>query len=271
MTTKEPGYVYILTNPSFREDWVKIGMSSRPVEQRLKELDTTGIPLPFEIFATMKTSKYKEAEKHIHHSIERFTKLRIRDNREFFNVKPEVALEIFREVADLIDDAVIEENFKNTAGEECQAKNCEPVSRQTAQRTEPVIWLTPSNSKFFDIHGYMAKYDEIFWDQYYNFLPGDTIYIYSSSPDSAIKYKFSVVSTELNYSDEMTKEHAFYVDPTDIENSKKHNRYAKLKLIDKINSDRLTLAHLMEHGLGMAPRGAMYLHGDLLKYIEESI
>ena len=22
---KEPGYVYILTNPSFREDWVKIG------------------------------------------------------------------------------------------------------------------------------------------------------------------------------------------------------------------------------------------------------
>ena len=24
----EPGYVYILTNPSFREDWVKIGKSS---------------------------------------------------------------------------------------------------------------------------------------------------------------------------------------------------------------------------------------------------
>ena len=31
MITKEPGYVYILTNPSFREDWVKIGMSCRPV------------------------------------------------------------------------------------------------------------------------------------------------------------------------------------------------------------------------------------------------
>ena len=24
MAEKEPGYVYILTNPSFREDWVKI-------------------------------------------------------------------------------------------------------------------------------------------------------------------------------------------------------------------------------------------------------
>lgn len=30
MASKEPGYIYILTNPSFREDWVKIGMSSRP-------------------------------------------------------------------------------------------------------------------------------------------------------------------------------------------------------------------------------------------------
>ena len=32
MSNKEPGYVYILTNPSCREDWVKIGKSSRPVD-----------------------------------------------------------------------------------------------------------------------------------------------------------------------------------------------------------------------------------------------
>ena len=41
MATKEPGYVYILTNPSFREDRVKIGKSSRPVDVRSKELDNT--------------------------------------------------------------------------------------------------------------------------------------------------------------------------------------------------------------------------------------
>lgn len=41
MAEKEPGYVYILTNPSFREDWVKIGKSSRPVDVRSKELDNT--------------------------------------------------------------------------------------------------------------------------------------------------------------------------------------------------------------------------------------
>ena len=81
---KESGYVYILTNPSFKEDWVKIGRSSRPVDVRSKELDNTAVPLPFEIYATLKTEKYVEAEKLIHRYIERFTNLRIRDNREFF-------------------------------------------------------------------------------------------------------------------------------------------------------------------------------------------
>ena len=48
MSNKEPGYVYILTNPSFREDWVKIGKSSRPVDVRSKELDNTAVLLPFD-------------------------------------------------------------------------------------------------------------------------------------------------------------------------------------------------------------------------------
>ena len=56
MNNKEPEYVYILANPSFREDWVKIGKSSRPMDVRSKELDNTAVPLPFEIFATMKTA-----------------------------------------------------------------------------------------------------------------------------------------------------------------------------------------------------------------------
>ena len=30
MNNKEPGYVYMLTKPSFREDGVKIGKNSRP-------------------------------------------------------------------------------------------------------------------------------------------------------------------------------------------------------------------------------------------------
>ena len=107
MKTLEPGYVYILTNPSFREDWVKIGKSSRPVDIRSKELDNTAVPLPFEIFATLKTVKYDIVEKKIHKAIDRLTDLRIRQNREFFNIKPELALEILRDEAMVLDDAEV--------------------------------------------------------------------------------------------------------------------------------------------------------------------
>lgn len=102
---KEAGFVYILTNPSFREDWVKIGKSSRPVDVRSKELDNTAVPLPFEIYATLKTTKYAKVEKQIHKQIDRLTDLRIRQNREFFNIPSSVALDIMRDMADLLDDA----------------------------------------------------------------------------------------------------------------------------------------------------------------------
>lgn len=122
---KEKGYVYILTNPAFRENWVKIGKSSRPVDVRSKELDNTAVPLPFEIFATMSTVKYAEAEKLVHKYIERFTNLRIRNNREFFNVKPEEALEIFYDVQELLDDAEIEVFQGKAAKPKCKPKKIE--------------------------------------------------------------------------------------------------------------------------------------------------
>lgn len=107
MKNNEIGYVYILTNPSFREDWVKIGKSSRLVNVRSKELDNTAVPLPFEIFATMQTTKFNEVEKLVHKTIDRLTDLRIRQNREFFNVPPLVALDILRDIAQAIDDAEV--------------------------------------------------------------------------------------------------------------------------------------------------------------------
>ena len=127
---KEIGYVYILTNPSFREDWVKIGKSSRPVDVRSKELDNTAVPLPFEIFATIKTVKYNEVEKHVHKTIDRLTDLRIRQNREFFNVSPQLALEIFID-AKMIDDAVITRYKDNKPINESMKENGEVFNEQT--------------------------------------------------------------------------------------------------------------------------------------------
>jgi hypothetical protein len=113
----QKGYVYILTNPSYKDDCIKIGKSARPVDVRSKELDNTAVPLPFKIFATLKTCKYEEAEKQIHKQIKNFEKLynsthrrtsrslRFRPNREFFKIKPEIALGFIRDLAELFDDA----------------------------------------------------------------------------------------------------------------------------------------------------------------------
>lgn len=125
------GYVYILTNPSFKEDWVKIGKSSRPVDVRSKELDNTAVPLPFEIFATMKTCKYNEVEKLVHKTIDRLTDLRIRQNREFFNVAPQVALDIFKDIAGTIDDAevVLYEDNQPVAANDGEKKEKREIKR----------------------------------------------------------------------------------------------------------------------------------------------
>lgn len=97
-------FTFLLIQVSVR-DWVKIGKSSRPVDVRSKELDNTAVPLPFEIYATLKTAKYDKVEKQIHKQIDRLTDLRIRQNREFFNIAPSVALDIMRDIADLLEDA----------------------------------------------------------------------------------------------------------------------------------------------------------------------
>ena len=125
---KEAGYVYILTNPSFKEDWVKIGKSSRPVDIRSKELDNTAVPLPFEIYATLKTIKYEQVEKLILKTIDRLTDLRIRQNREFFNVSPAKALDILKDISTTLDDAEIDEVYlgenRKPAKQQADTEDC---------------------------------------------------------------------------------------------------------------------------------------------------
>ena len=273
MANNESGYVYILTNPSFREDWVKIGKSSRSVDIRSKELDNTAVPLPFEIYATMKTVKYNEAEKLVHRYIERFTNLRIRDNREFFNVKPEEALDIFKDVALVIEDAVIEEVHR---GEMLKgASESEEVSTyKTPRRNKQWVWLVPCNLNMFNVPACIEKYGEIYWMQYVNFQTGDKVYLYVSAPDSCIRYRFDVIGHDLPYSPNLNREIEFNSYRGSIEEQKRHNRFALFRFTGETKSPYLRLSNLIDNGLKIPPRGSMKLSNDnykeLLKYIEEN-
>ena len=127
------GYVYILTNPSFKDDWVKIGKSSRPVNVRSKELDNTAVPLPFTIYATLKTAKYNAAEHFIHKMIDMVAPdIRIRKGREFFNITPRKAYDILVLCSEQYDDGVVEiydEDLLDEISSQDNAKSQIPIER----------------------------------------------------------------------------------------------------------------------------------------------
>ena len=102
------GYVYILTNPCFKNDWIKIGYTDN-MERRIVELSqAAGVPLPFEAYAAIKTAKYIELEKMIHNTIGSLSPdKRVNPKKEFFNILPDDALSMFLGFAGLMADAEI--------------------------------------------------------------------------------------------------------------------------------------------------------------------
>ena len=97
--TKEyEGAIYILTNKG--NTYLKIGMTSRTVEERRKELSSaTGVPYPFQIYFAKKVDNYKEIEKELH---DKFDKFRVASGKEFFDIEPESAYKALNEVEGLI-------------------------------------------------------------------------------------------------------------------------------------------------------------------------
>lgn len=79
-----PEIIYVLTNEAM-EGLVKIGRTSTSVEQRIKELDNTSIPLPFQCFYAGEVTDSAFVESHLHQA---FSDKRVRNNREFFRIDP---------------------------------------------------------------------------------------------------------------------------------------------------------------------------------------
>lgn len=115
----EYGIVYLLTNPVM-PGLVKIGMTTREdIDARLRELYSTGVPVPFECAyaCRVKKSGCAKIEKALHTA---FSPQRINANREFFRIQVEQAraiLELFHhedvteEVTDEIQNDLTDEEM----------------------------------------------------------------------------------------------------------------------------------------------------------------
>nr|VFK41045.1 MAG: T5orf172 domain-containing protein [Candidatus Kentron sp. TC] len=88
--------VYILTNECM-PDTVKIGIADN-LEQRIRQLDNTSVALPFECYYAVEVPNASAIEKKIHQGLD---DCRVRQNREFFNTRPERAKSLL-EIAEIM-------------------------------------------------------------------------------------------------------------------------------------------------------------------------
>jgi len=75
------GIVYVLVNEAF-DNYVKIGKTIN-LEQRLRQLDNTSVPLPFRCVYAVSVEDMDTVEKLAHNA---FADQRVRNNREFFEI-----------------------------------------------------------------------------------------------------------------------------------------------------------------------------------------
>lgn len=93
MKSNTKGIVYVLTNPAMPKI-VKIGLTTRgDIEQRMRELFTTGVPVPFECVFACDVDNCEEVEKALHIA---FGPNRINPKREFFSIESEQPIAILR-------------------------------------------------------------------------------------------------------------------------------------------------------------------------------
>ena len=117
------GIVYVLTNPVM-PGLVKIGNTkeAETIEQRLRDLDKTGVPVPFECIAAWEFENYDIVEKALHRA---FDAHRVRKSREFFRISPDsviVLLETFGEKDVTPGDDIVAVDEKNAEDDRASLK-----------------------------------------------------------------------------------------------------------------------------------------------------
>ncbi len=95
--------VYVLTNPAM-PSLVKIGKTTQlEVQDRMKQLYGTGVPVPFDCAFACQVKDASEVEKALHFA---FGASRVNPNREFFKIEPERVIAILKLLK--VDDITIQ-------------------------------------------------------------------------------------------------------------------------------------------------------------------
>ena len=91
------GYIYILTNPSFKDTFLKIGKTKRTPQERAEELSrATGVAMPFKVEHSRKFIDCNIAETLVHDALKEYRSSSI---KEFFEAPIHIAIQVIDNLA----------------------------------------------------------------------------------------------------------------------------------------------------------------------------
>lgn len=170
------GFIYVLSNVSM-PGLVKIGRTDRTLEQRISQLNTTGVPTPFVLEHSVTTSNSVMAEKEIHAALA-VRGVRNTGNREFFKMEVNKAKQIVSAMASLYpeeDEDLTQEEIKineKQAFRDLQAKFQNTVASIPTIPTASQANYYTSKLLEFSEGGIFEAYAEI----------ADLVYVSTDSP-----------------------------------------------------------------------------------------
>ena len=136
-----------------------------------------------------------------------------------------------------------------------------------AKDESPRCWIVPSNENIFRVSDWLATHQFVYWRQTVNYRKQDTVYLYSTVPTSAIKFKCIV--DEIDVQNEEAFEEKEYWNGGQPEPYK--YGYARFRLVKAIAGNELNLNTLIQHGLNGAPQKGVVISEEMANYIESVI
>ena len=150
------GVIYILSNPSIVHNGLecfKIGRCKQNrLKQRIKELYTSGVLLPFKCEFAKIVARYEEVEKALHNA---FSLERPNENREFFTTTPERIIPLLQ----LLDGEEITDIFQADINNSTNAADASAIARVRRPRLNFVEIGIPSGAiiKLLDSDNILAE------------------------------------------------------------------------------------------------------------------
>jgi hypothetical protein len=124
----QAGIVYILSNEAM-PGYFKIGLTrANDVSERMKQLDNTSVPVPFQLFFAARVPDCRRLERTLHFV---FGEKRRRDNREFFTIDPNLAKAIIELVSE--DEMKLSDREQNIDAE--KRREIDTLKKRREHRT----------------------------------------------------------------------------------------------------------------------------------------